>query len=156
MLNFTVKILLTLSIGTSCYLLSGCTLALKPDRDDTAITVPEFPPRNAYREIDLNQFDTNVFQAETKPEQVALAAFGIDENETEGNFTQEVTTENINPQQTIVMITQKNLPDDSVKDIHYRIDFEKTDAQWQIMWVGQQFICRSGRGSEVWSQELCI
>ncbi len=111
------------------------------------------PQRSSYDEIDLNQLPTNVSKKGKSPKSLALDAFGIEE--VEGLIEEDIALDTSNPEQVIVAITQKNLPDDSVNSVRYRIDFKSEDSQWQMEWAGQQFICQPGRGNQDWSKELC-
>ena len=59
-----------------------------------------------------------------------------------------------------VIITQTNLLDDSVSGIRYLVEFapygETTQNKWQVVWAGEQFKCRQGRGHQEWSPDLCF
>jgi hypothetical protein len=150
---------LSLSIGFNLFFAS-CNLVPIADQKDNstsnsaiANSIDSSPQRNSYDKIDLNQLPTNVSKKGNSPEKLALTAFGTEE--IEGYVKEDVEVDTSNPEQAIVTIVQKNLPDDSVNSIRYRIDFKSEDSQWQMEWAGQQFICQSGRGQQNWSKELC-
>lgn len=60
------------------------------------------------------------------------------------------------PEQVILLLTQTNLPDDSVRGIRYRLEFEPVGEQWQLVWVGRQTRCQPGRGHQDWQPALCV
>ena len=132
------------------------------DAEDRSSTPPvvdstgSFSERDSYDEINLDRLRTDVPIKGNSPEELALTAFGT--QEVEGLVKEEVEVDTSNPQQATVIITQTNLPDDSVNSIRYKIDFKpvKNEAsQWKMEWAGQQFICQPGRGNQDWSKELC-
>lgn len=140
-------------------LIAGCNLLLISEQQDNltsnsavASNINDSLQRNTYDEIDLDQFSADSKQGKS-PEELALKFFGSEE--VEGNLKEEVEVDNSSPEQSIVTITQTNLPDDSVNSILYRIVFKSVDSQWQMEWAGQQFICQPGRGNQDWSKELC-
>jgi hypothetical protein len=55
----------------------------------------------------------------------------------------------------VVEHTIIGLADDSVRSIRTRIELQWQQSSWDIIWVGSQFQCRSGRGHQDWSGELC-
>lgn len=62
------------------------------------------------------------------------------------------------PDQAIVVTTVRGLPDDSINAIRTRYEFQpvaEQAGQWQMVKVSQQNKCRSGRGPEDWTAELC-
>ena len=148
-----------LSFGIGFNFLAGCNVVPINDRQDTPISnavvdsIASLPQRNSYDEIDLEQLPADVSIEGNSPEELALTALGTEE--VEGAVEQEVEIDTSNRDRAIVMITQTNLPDDSVNSIRYRIDFQREDSQWQMEWAGQQFICQPKRGSQDWSKELC-
>jgi len=130
------------------YTLQGNTLAL----------VSECPTatneRDNYSAINLEQIDSDL--TGSNPREIAIAAFGIQEPQ-EGNFQQTVSVDDSDRQQ-VVTITQNNLPDDSVRDVRYRVEFEPVvqRSQWRMVWAGRQQRCQQGRGSQDWTTESCI
>ncbi|MEM7592513.1 MAG: hypothetical protein AAF383_13490 [Cyanobacteria bacterium P01_A01_bin.83] len=149
---------LGVSIGINSLLASCNQVPISSQENNStsnAVTnnIESLSPRNAYDEIDLNQLPADVSTKGNSPEKLAQAAFGTEE--VEGLLKEEIEVDTSNSEQTIVTITQTNLPDDSVNSIRYRVDFKNDGSQWQMEWSGQQFICQPGRGSQDWSQELC-
>jgi hypothetical protein len=120
--------------------------------------VPE--TREAYDEIDISSLPSDLFEHLDDPGAIATALFGINEAEPiEGNFEQTVTVDT-DSSPAVVILTQTNLLDDSVRDIRYRLDFEpiaNTDeTQWQLVWAGRQQRCQPGRGAQDWTTEWCV
>lgn len=152
-----VIFVLSFSIGFNIFLESCSTLpvAKRKVNSTSSPTISDSIasplPRNSYDEIDLNELPADVSKKGNSPEKLALTAFGSKE----GTVKQNVEVDTSNPEQTIVIITQTNLPDDSVNSIRYRIDFRSEDSQWQMEWSGRQFICQLGRGNQNWTKELC-
>lgn len=133
---------------------------MEPNQEDNSTSTPRvsdsiisLAQRNFYDEINLNQLPADVSKKGNSPEELALTAFGT--KEVEGLVKENVEVDIRNREQTIVIITQTNLSDDSVNSIRYRIDFKYEDFQWQMEWAGQQFVCQPGRGNQNWSKELC-
>ncbi len=107
--------------------------------------------RAAYSEVPLPPADQRVG---TDPEQIALAAFGLDDPG-EGNFTQEVTVVEQTATDAVVTLTQTGLLDDSVEGMRYWLEFTAADNQWEMVWVGRQVRCQPNRGSQEWATDLC-
>ena len=76
------------------------------------------------------------------PEVMTLALFGNQEA-AEGDFSQ--TTEVVEQDgfNRTILLTQMNLPDDSVKGMRYRLKFEfdQSIGQWRLQEVGRQQSC---------------
>ena len=147
------------SIGFNWFVVSCNLLPITNQKDNStsnsavANSIARESQRDSYARIDLDRLPADVSKKGNNPKELALTAFGTEE--VEGFVTEEVEVDTSNPEQTIVTITQTNLPDDSVNSIRYRIDFQSKDSQWQMKWAGQQFICQPGRGNQDWSKELC-
>ncbi|MEL7078931.1 MAG: hypothetical protein AAFY50_06365 [Cyanobacteria bacterium J06648_1] len=153
-----VTFILSISICSNLFI-AGCNLLPISEQKDNstsnssvANSIDSSPRRNAYAEIDLDQFSADSKKGNS-PKELALNSFGAEE--IEGSLKEEVEVDTSASEQSIVTITQMNLPDDSVKSIRYRIDFKSAESQWQMQWAGQQFICQPGRGIQDWSKELC-
>lgn len=107
-----------------------------------------------YVAVALDSLPKGVEQVGTDPEAIALQMFGPTEP-VEGFFEQTVQSEQVNDQ-TIVTLTQTGLPDDSIRGMRYRLEFEPTNAGiWKLQWVGKQYTCQPGRGSQEWTTEWC-
>lgn len=56
-------------------------------------------------------------------------------------------------------VTQLGLLDDSVSAERRRLEFAPSvtgDGTWELVWAGSQFVCWPGRGSQVWTSDLCL
>jgi hypothetical protein len=118
----------------------------EPDSSDGSMA-----GRAAYSEVSLPPEDQRVGAV---PEEIALAAFGIDDPG-EGNFTQEVTVDEQTATDAVVTLTQTGLLDDSVEGMQYRLEFAAADNQWEMVWAGRQVRCQPNRGSQEWTTDLC-
>ncbi|WP_084544362.1 hypothetical protein [Chroogloeocystis siderophila] len=134
---------------TQTYTISGNNLTLVSE----CLTATN--ERDSYSAINLEQINSEL--TGSNPREIAIAAFGIQEPQ-EGNFQQTVSVDDRNPQQVVVTMTQNNLPDDSVQDVRYRVEFEPVanQSQWRMVWAGRQQRCRQGRGSQNWTTEACL
>ena len=114
--------------------------------------------RDNYTQINLDQLPDEFALSGTDPKAIAHNIFGSKEP-IEGKFQEEIVMETRNNNQVIVTITQLNLPDDSVRDLRYRIEFESekntANSLWQMVWAGRQQTCQVGRGSSDWTTETC-
>jgi hypothetical protein len=90
------------------------------------------------------------------PKAMALELFGVKKS-MEGNFSQDL--EVIEPQafEKIVILTQMNLPDDSIKGIRYRLQFqfEQSEGKWRLNQVGRQQLCYRNDKPSDWTIEPC-
>lgn len=91
------------------------------------------------------------------PQAIALSALGL--SETVESQQEEVELEYPSENLATVTITQANLADDSVAGIRYLVKFapygDRASEKWLVVWAGQQFKCRSGRGHQNWGTDLC-
>lgn len=130
-------------------------------------TSSELPSdRQNYRELSLAQTFTypidgplNTFFG-PDPEQVAL--LGLVPPELIGSTNPEdpeikVETLESTADKPVVMITLLGLPDDSVANRRYRVEFAPygADGLWKVTWAGEQTQCRPTRGHQIWSAGLC-
>ncbi|MBW4462680.1 MAG: hypothetical protein KME47_20955 [Nodosilinea sp. WJT8-NPBG4] len=90
-----------------------------------------------------------------EPTEVALAAFGSTEPG-EGNFEEKVELVEQTDDQSLVILTQTGLADDSVNGARYRLEFVPEGDQWRLDWAGSQVRCQPDRGSQEWSTNLCM
>ena len=133
---------------------------------------PEQPHKQDYRAIPITKYWINqekstvsAFEPELNkpsaigkdPQAIALSALGL--GETVESQQEEVKLEYPSDNLAIVTITQANLADDSVAGIRYLVKFapygDRASEKWQVVWAGQQFKCRSGRGDRDWGKDLC-
>lgn len=112
--------------------------------------------KDNYTEINLTDLETSLTGNDL--EAIALNVFPF-EKVSEGNFQQEITINNDNPNLPILTITRINLPDDSILGMRYLLEFEPNtngSEKWRLIWAGFQQKCRENRGSQDWTQELCL
>ncbi|PZD73942.1 hypothetical protein C1752_01843 [Acaryochloris thomasi RCC1774] len=61
-----------------------------------------------------------------------------------------------NPQRSVVTITEEGFADDSVRGHRYTLQLQKdADGNWVVADLQKSWVCQSGRGSQVYAQELC-
>ena len=110
--------------------------------------------RDQYRQLDLQGVEDPTLLIGKNPMAIALSIFGFQEP-TEGNFQQKVKIKRLGDDQKRIYLTQENLPDDSVRNLRYLLDFKRQNDQWQLVWAGRQQMCWPGRGSQEYSKEVC-
>ncbi|MGB5770625.1 MAG: hypothetical protein WBM32_12270 [Crocosphaera sp.] len=91
-----------------------------------------------------------------EPEAMTLALFGNKE-QVEGNFSQEINVlEQAGFEKTIIL-TQMNLPDDSVRGIRYQLQFEfdQSIGKWSLKTAGRQQSCYRSDSPTDWTIEPC-
>ncbi len=113
--------------------------------------------RSNYKLVPLDKISSSHSLEGTDPKAIALAAFSDTEAE---RGTQAVAVDYPQSDKAIVNITQVGVGDDSVGSIRYRVEFmpkssDKASKQWEIVWAGAQFKCRTGRGHQDWSAQNC-
>lgn len=108
------------------------------------------PGREAFVATDLPEGE----RVGTDPEAIAQALYTAKEP-MEGFYAETLESISVTPDQTVVIFTRLGLPDDSVAGIRYRLEFVAQGEQWELVWVGQQFTCREGRGQQDWDTTLC-
>ncbi|ACB50650.1 unknown [Crocosphaera subtropica ATCC 51142] len=109
---------------------------------------------DTYQPIDLVEVEGELTGDD--PEVMALALFGNQEA-VEGNFSQETEVIEKDGFNQTVLLTQMNLPDDSVKGLRYRLNFEfdQSIGQWRLQEVGRQQSCYRGDSPDSWTIEPC-
>ncbi|MEA5509528.1 hypothetical protein VB715_07105 [Crocosphaera sp. UHCC 0190] len=109
---------------------------------------------NSYQPINLTEVEGEL--TGDNPEAMTLELFGIKEK-VEGNFSQEITANKQEGFDKIVMLTQMNLPDDSVRGIRYRLQFQfdQSIGKWRLIEVGRQQSCYRSKESSDWTIEPC-
>lgn len=138
-----MKNLSVLAITLSLSLLSiGCTSDRMSSKED------------AYQPINLTEVEGELTGED--PQVISLALFGNQEP-VEGNFSQETEVIEKDGFNQTVLLTQMNLPDDSVKSLRYRLNFEfdQSIGQWRLQEVGRQQSCRRGDSPDSWTVEPC-
>ncbi len=109
---------------------------------------------DAYQPMDLAEVEGELIGDD--PEAMTLALFGNQEP-VEGNFSQEVEVIEQDGFKRTIVLTQMNLPDDSVKGLRYRLrfEFDQSIGQWRLQEAGRQQSCRRGDSPNNWTVELC-
>lgn len=138
-------------LGLALFTLAACTPSKPVAAPDTIPPAEALEGRSSYSEIPLPPEDQRLG---ADPKQIALDTFGL-AAPGEGNFSQTVEVVEQSPTQALLTLLQTGLLDDSVEAMRYRMEFEAKGTQWQLVWVGRQVRCRSGRGSQEWSTALC-
>ncbi|WP_238569043.1 hypothetical protein [Xenococcus sp. PCC 7305] len=133
-------------------ILIGCSNKSKKESNIQSYLTLE---RNEYIPVEIENISEDIPLTGKNPSKIALAIFGFKDN-VEGNFQEELTVNTNNPNQLIVTLAQMGFPDDSVRNIRYRIEFIPKDNQWHLVWAGWQQMCWPGRGSQDWTTEQCF
>jgi hypothetical protein len=128
-------------------LLAGCGA---PPQDAADQVVDNDPGAAAFEVVALPSAGT------VGPDPLALAqgVYGSTEP-VEGNYSESVELLSETADQQVVLFTQMGLPDDSVRGMRHRLEFEPQGADWQLTWAGRQVQCWPGRGHEDWGTEPC-
>ena len=107
--------------------------------------------RANYETLDLPSSRTT-----KNPETFAKATYGLEEKF--GTTEETIISEEIQPNQKLITITQTNLKDDSVGAMRYRLEFQQQSAgAWELTWVGRKQQCRRGPTEpNEWTTELCL
>lgn len=144
----------TLPLRSAAVLLMGQALLTSAcgKAPDSAAAGTSLADRSSYSSLALPAEGVLVG---SEPPQIALGLFGFSEP-VEGHFSESVATLLDSPQRQVVTITQTGLPDDSMQDRRIRLDFVPAAETWQVDWVGEQWRCRQGRGSQSWTTERCL
>ncbi|MGK7958258.1 MAG: hypothetical protein AB4063_23825 [Crocosphaera sp.] len=126
-----------------CLMVIGCT----PENSSLG-------QEESYRPLDLTELEGELTANE--PETVALSLFGNSEP-VEGNFSQEIEVIKQQGFERTLMLTQMNLPDDSVKGRRYRLEFEfdQSTGQWGLTQAQTQQSCYRSDDPNRWTVEPC-
>ncbi len=115
-------------------------------------------PRFDFLVINVQEFISSKRIKVTNPKAVAAQLFSNVEEE-EGRFSEEISVTYpggfVGAQTAIILYTILGVADDSVNSIRDRIELKRSQNKWEIIWVGRQFKCQSGRGHQDWSGILC-
>lgn len=109
---------------------------------------------DSYQPINLTEIKGELIGSD--PKTITLNLLGNKEP-VEGNFTEEVTVIKEDGFKQTLMLTQMNLPDDSVKGIRYRLmfEFDQSIGKWRLIEGGRQFSCRRGENPQQWTINSC-
>ncbi|MGE5154285.1 MAG: hypothetical protein ACM3ST_09740 [Bdellovibrio bacteriovorus] len=143
--------LLVLSLGLSA--LAGCNGSPTPGAAGPggATSQGADPGRQVFVAMALPESGT----VGADPVSLARGLFGAQEP-MEGPYTEDVEILAESAQGKVVLFTQMELPDDSVRGRRHRLEFQPQDGEWALTWVGWQVRCRPGRGHEDWGLEPCL
>ena len=111
--------------------------------------------RQEYAAIDLKKLSVSTSLIGSNPQAIAIAVFGIKEP-IEGKFRQTVELTPAGDRRAIIILTQLGLPDDSVRGLRYRLEFQREGTSlWRMIWAGRQQTCWPGRGHQDWRTDSC-
>ncbi len=114
-----------------------------------------------YESMDFALLRDGVPLAGEDPEAIATALFALPPEEITSESGQQSIIPLPGENPPVVIVEKTSLPDDSVSGIRYRLEFlpvptsTPDSPQWTLGWVGRQFTCWPGRGSQEWNNQLC-
>lgn len=108
-----------------------------------------------FREIDLQTFRERYNLTTITPQAVGMDLFERFAGGGEGRNSESLTIEYPSWDEAVVMVTIMGLADDSVNSQRFRIEFERNEPEWDMVSVGSQYRCQSGRGQQDWDSDLC-
>jgi peptidoglycan hydrolase-like protein with peptidoglycan-binding domain len=115
-------------------------------------------PRFDFQVINVQEFISSNRIKVTTPKEVAVQLFSNVEEE-EGRFSSEISVTYpegfVQAKTSVIVHTIIGVADDSVNSIRNRIELKRNQNKWEIVWVGRQYKCQSGRGHQDWSGTLC-
>jgi len=119
--------------------------------------LPAVDVRSQYRETDVAEFIQRNNINDMNPRSLAGQLLSRPES-LEGRRQEDIRINyalNRIENPTVIEYTTIGLADDSVRSQRTRIELKWQQNSWQIIWVGSQVQCRSGRGHQDWSKESC-
>ena len=125
---------------------------LKKVKEKIVGTVPLDPGNYGFNPLEL---PTNKPLIGDNPLKIAQNLYGVREVPSEGRFKEEIILIDRIPDHPVVIITQTGLLDDSLEGRRYRLEFVPQGQQWRLISVGEQNLCRPGRGEQDWTNQLC-
>lgn len=142
-----------LVLGLSLPILAGCDGSSGGfARSGPASAVPAADPgRGPFEVIELPESGT----LGADPLSLARDLFGAREP-IEGRYREDVEPLASSAQRQVVLFTQMDLPDDSLRGLRHRLEFFPEGGQWRLTWAGRQVLCRPGRGHEGWGTQPCL
>lgn len=111
-------------------------------------------PRFDFQVINVLEFISSNRIKATNPKAVAAQLFSNLEEE-EGRRSEDISVTYSTSETALIVYTIIGVPDDSVNSIRERIELKRNQNKWEIVWVGRQYKCQSGRGHQDWSGSLC-
>ncbi|OKH54600.1 hypothetical protein NIES2101_07280 [Calothrix sp. HK-06] len=110
--------------------------------------------RSGYRVVDVKKFVAQNQISTSNPNQVAVKLFA-DTDEAEGRKSENVEVKYPTRDTAVVVMTKEGLADDSVAAIRRRVEMQRSQNKWRVVWVGEQNKCARGKVSQVWTNKLC-
>ncbi len=121
-----------------------------------ASTITATNPRAGYKVIDTKEFIAREKLKISTPNQVAAQLFSYI-GEEEGRKGESVSVDYSSKRDRAVILNSKDgLADDSVAAIRNRVEMQKIQGKWQIIWIGYQSKCWQGRGHQTWQGKNCL
>ncbi|MGB3637039.1 MAG: peptidoglycan-binding domain-containing protein, partial [Rivularia sp. (in: cyanobacteria)] len=111
-------------------------------------------PRSNFRVINVIEFISSNRIRNFNPKAVATQLFSSVE-EGEGRRLEEISVTYPTTETAVILHTIVGLADDSVNGWRYRVELERNQNQWEIIWVGLQTKCHQNRGHQDWSDGVC-
>jgi hypothetical protein len=111
-------------------------------------------PRSGFGTIKVQEFISSNRIKVTIPKAVAVQLFNNLE-EQEGRKSEDISVAYPTRETAVIVHSIVGLADDSVGGIRNRIELRRNQNKWEIVWVGRQYKCQSGRGHQDWSSSLC-
>lgn len=137
------------------FALTALTLTVISGTAISRIAIAQNSPRSGYRVINTKDFVTNKKLSALTPNQVASKLFSYAE-EAEGRKAEQVGVTYTTRNTAVIMHTEEGLADDSVAAQRKRVEMQRIQNQWRVVWVGEQYKCQPNRGGNInWSGKLC-
>lgn len=137
-------------IAIACTVFSGFANAQTTPRTNSQVS-----NRAGYRVVNVKQFVSQNSISALNPNQAAVKLFA-DAEEAEGRSAESLNIKYSRANTAVILITKEGLGDDSVRSLRKRIEMRRTaNGKWEVIWVGEQYKCQKGRGSQTWTAKLC-
>ncbi len=113
------------------------------------------PARANYRFVSPEEFTDRFGFVATEPRELARDLFAAYTTEREGRRSESLSITYPTWETAVVIVEAVGLADDSVAASRYRVELERLEDHWQLVWVGTQTRCQPGRGHQDWSDQTC-
>ncbi|TWH43111.1 hypothetical protein [Dulcicalothrix desertica] len=120
----------------------------------SAVATAQSSGRSGYRVVDVKNFVAQNQILNSNPNQVAVKLFA-DAEEAEGRKSENVEVKYPMRDTAVIVMTKEGLADDSVAAIRRRVEMQRSQNKWRVVWVGEQNKCARGKVSQVWTSKLC-
>ncbi len=111
--------------------------------------------RSDFRVISVQEFISSNRIKDSNPKSVAVQLFSNSLEEEEGRNSEDISVAYPTRETAVIVHTIIGLADDSVAGIRNRIELKRNQNKWEIVWIGEQYKCQSGRGHQDWSGSIC-